>query len=208
MKHLTITLLTLLVLGGCSPPAPPPQTFNPLAPPSETNNYELYDLALYCSGEDADENIIGVSYGSKRSSWDSNRLEVKERAKDLKALFISKDRKSIYSYTYTKELNFIKATRTLKVSEYYFRWFEDGKDYDLSRETIVLTSDDYISSSYGSSSYSITEYFACSISPMNELITLVNSWYDDWVEKRNKEILEEKRKKDEERERLERERKI
>ena len=202
---LSLTLSILLLLfttNACSPPnetpppseTPPPlQTFNPLEPPSESNNLELYDLALLCLGSDK-ENF---------------------KTNNEKALFFSKDRKSIQVYTRYPESSTdtfgrddIEVLRPVNPEKYYM-WKEDtlmGGTYYLNRVTLEIEVTSGGKRHPEPSNY--RHYYQCSISPMNELINLINSWHDDNAEKQEAKRQEEIRKKNEEKEKLERIRKI
>ena len=167
--------------------------FNPLEPQSESNNLELYDLALLCLGSDK-ENI-------------KTELE--------KALFFSKDRKSIQVYTHYPEPNtntFARddiPSRSFRETEKEYIWKHDtflGGTYYLNRVTLEIEVTLGFKRHPEPSNY--RHYYQCSISPMNELINLINSWHDDSAEKQEAKRQEEIRKKNEEKEKLERIRKI
>ena len=229
MKHLTTLLLTLLVLGGCSPPKP---TFDPAKTPSQLIDIEVYDLALYCSAKGEDSKSLGYT---PRGGFGSTSPHVTTTNKNDMALFISKEKRKIKSFTLPFNGYEINPLSNLLISEDAYSWTEysdssmhprlyDGKwkeylfkdewdkKFNLTRDTLILNErhtaviEAFLSNPRQVYYWSL--YSQCSIVEINELLTLVDSWHVDHVNKEEADYQEKINKKNEERERLKKERKI
>ena len=98
------------------------------------------------------------------------------------------------------------------------KWKEDrfkdewDKKFNLTRDTLILNErhttviEAFLSNPRQVNYWSL--YSQCSIVEVNELLTLVDSWHVDHVNKEEADYQEKINKKNEERERLKKERKI
>jgi len=228
-KKLLLLISLLLATNACSPPPKP--TFDPAKTPSQLIDLEVYNLALYCSAEGENSKSLGYS---PSGGWGDTSPFVTMGNNDEKALFISKDKKKIKSFTDSHSYDYtINPLSNLYIREDKYEWTEysngskyprlyDGewkelkvkweKDFYLTRDTLILNErytmviEAFLSNPRREIYYSF--YSQCSIVEINELLTLVDSWHVDHVNKEEADYQEEIDKRNEEKERLQRERKI